>query len=94
MFPSIAFCCGGKQRRSVQVLRAIGFSERAISDILLSFNCRGLSCKFYEVVRTVRPLEALVEDWRRKLEVLAHQGPLLGVKSSVDIFKVTFVHSF
>jgi hypothetical protein len=72
----------------LQILRAVGFSERAICDILLADGCVGLSYKFYEAVCAVRPLEALVEDWRHKLEVLAHHGPLIGIKSSLEVFKV------
>jgi hypothetical protein len=71
------------------VLRAVGFSEKAVSDILLGSSCGGLSYKFYSAVRAAGPrVDVLVDQWRQKLDLLAHQGHHVGIKSSVDIFKV------
>ncbi len=75
-----------------EILRAVGFSESALADILLESGCGGLSHKFYAALlcgaEESPRRDELLEEWRQKLDLLAHQGHHMGIKSSVDIFKV------
>ncbi len=72
------------------ILRSVGLSEAAICQILL-VGGGGLAAKFYEALRAAGPrVGALLEEWRRKLEVLEQEGRRIGVISGLDTFKVRY----
>jgi hypothetical protein len=83
-----SFHVGFPPNAQADILRSVGLSEAAICQILL-VSGGGLAVKFYEALRAAGPrVGALLEEWRRKLEVLEQEGRRIGIISGLDTFKV------